>query len=533
MTVKFISAAEAAARIPDNSTVLIDGFISFCLPDDILTEIENRYVAEGKPRDLSVVNIAGIGGDGKNRGINHLAHRGLVSRLLCANLSAAPKIYPLVMDNAFPTFMIPQGVLSHMMRAIASKKPGVISQVGMKTFVDPLVDGGRINQAAWDSGESVVERIKLRDEDFLFYPAFNIDVAIIKGSYADHKGNISLENEAIQLEQLEVAAATKNCGGIVMVQVDELAAQEELHPQMVRIPSTMIDYVIVGKPENTGQHFLPEHNCEFIPSWSGHERIELDEIAHMDFGVEKVICRRSIMELYKGDFINLGIGMPMNVSAVLNEEGHIHDVSASIESGIVGGVPAPGLATGAAYNPDAVLKQPDIFDFYDGGGIDFACLGAAQMDHHGNVNVSRFAGKTTGPGGFINITQGAKLICFLGTFTAGREQDIRIEDGKLRIVKDGPHIKFKDHVDHITFSGEHSRDKRDAQTVFYITERAVFKLTDEGMMLMEIAPGIDLQKDVLDKMEFAPVISPDLKLMDARLFRPEKMELELKVKARG
>lgn len=529
MTVKFISAAEAASLIPDRATVLVDGFISFCLPDDILGEIENRYVREGHPKDLSIVNIAGIGGDGKVRGINHLAHKGLVRRLLCANLSAAPKIYPLIMDNAFPTFMIPQGVLSHMMRAIASKKPGVISRVGMKTFVDPQVDGGRINQAAWDSGESVVERIKLRGEDFLFYPAFNLDIALIKGSYADHKGNISLENEAIQLEQLEVAAATKNCGGIVMVQVDELAAQEELHPQMVRIPSTMIDYVIVGKPENTGQHFLPEYNCEFIPSWSGHERISLEEIAHLDFGVEKVICRRSIMELHKGDFINLGIGMPMNVSAVLNEEGCINDVSASIESGIVGGVPAPGLATGAAYNPDAVLKQPDIFDFYDGGGIDFACLGAAQMDKDGNVNVSRFAGKTTGPGGFINITQGAKLICFLGTFTAGK-QDIRIEDGKIKIVKDGPHIKFKENVEHITFSGEHSRCKKEKQTVFYITERAVFKLTEKGMTLIEIAPGVDLQKDILDKMEFVPHIAEDLKIMDSRLFRNEKMNLTIPAK---
>lgn len=530
MTVKFINAEQAAALVPDGATVLIDGFISFCLADDILGEIENRYINEGKPENLSVVNIAGIGGDGKNRGINHFAHRGLVRRLLCANLSAAPKIYPLVMDNAFPTFMIPQGVLSHMMRAIASKKPGVISQVGMKTFVDPEVDGGRINQAAWDSGESVVERIQLRGEDFLFYPAFDIDVAIIKGSFSDHQGNISLENEALHLEQVEVAAATKNCGGIVMVQVDEVVNKEHLHAQDVKIPSTMIDYVIVGKPENSKQHFLQEYeNGNFIPSWSGHERIELDEIANMPFGIEKVICRRSIMELRMNDFINLGIGLPMNVSAVLNEEGHINDVSASIESGIVGGVPANGLATGAAYNPDAVLKQPDIFDFYDGGGIDFACLGAAQMDKAGNVNVSRFAGKTTGPGGFINITQGAKLICFLGTFTAGK-QDIRIEDGKINIIKDGPYIKFKEHVEHITFSGEHSRSKKEKQTVFYITERAVFKLTEQGLTLIEIAPGVDLEKDILDKMEFVPAIAENLKVMDSRLFRLEKMNITIPAK---
>lgn len=524
MTAKFITATEAAAMIKDNSTVGINGFISFCLADDILTEIENRYISEKHPRNISVVNVAGVGGDGKDRGMNHLAHEGLMKRLLCSNLSLANKVYPLIMNNAFPTFMIPQGVLANMMRAITSGKPGVITKVGMHTFVDPRVDGGRINKAAYDSGDEVVSLVKLAGEDYLFYPAFPLDVAIVKGSIADADGNISLENEALHIEQYEMAAAAKNSGGTVMVQVDEMVEAGSLHPQKIKLPASLVDYVIVGRPENTGQHFIGD--CKPVPSWSGHERIPFESIKAMPLCADKIICRRSIFELHENDFINLGIGISMDVSGVLNEEGLIQQVSSSIESGVIGGVPAPGIATGAAYNPTAILKQPDIFDLYDGGGIDFACVGAAEIDMHGNVNVSRFAGKVTGPGGFINITQGAKTVCFLGTFTAGKK-DIRIENGRLNIVQDGPHIKFKKDVDHITFSGRYSLEKG-TQKVFYITERAVFTLTERGLTLIETAPGIDIEKDIFAKMEFRPVISPELKAMDERLFRPELMKLTLK-----
>lgn len=525
MAVKFINAKEAANIIKDNSTVAIDAFISFCLADDILGEIEARFVNEGHPRSLSVVNVAGIGGDGKDRGINHFAHKGLMRRFLCSNLSLANKIYPLITENAFPCFMIPQGVLSHMMRAIASGKPGVITEVGMKTFVDPRVDGGCINDAAKSCEEIPVQLITLNGSDCLFYPAFSIDVAIIKGTKADRKGNISLEKEAMHLEQLEMATAARNTGGIVIVQVDEIVDSGDLHPQMVTVPSTLVDYVVLGSPGNTGQHFI-EDLPNPVNSWCGDEKIQLEEIKSMPLSLEKIICRRAVFEIKEDSFINLGIGVPMNVSTVLNEEGLINKVSASIESGVMGGVPAPGIATGAAYNPDAILKQPDMFDFYDGGGIDFACLGSAEIDRHGNVNVSRFAGKVPGPGGFINITQGAKNVCFMGTFTAGKSE-IYIEDGKLRIVKDGPHIKFKENVNHITFSGENSVDKG-RQHIVYITERAVFELTAEGVTLIEIAPGADLNRDILDKMEFKPIISPDLRLMDERLFRDEVMGITLK-----
>lgn len=523
MTVKFINAREAANLIKDRDTVAIDGFIGFCLADDILSEIEKRFVKEGHPGELSVVNVAGLGGDGKERGINHFAHKGLMRRFLCSNLSLAPKLYPLIMENTFPAFMLPQGVLSHMMRAIASHGPGVISQVGLKTFVDPRLDGGKMNEAAKQSGETIVKILVIEGKEYLFYPAFSLDVAVIKGSMADTKGNISIEKEALHIEQLEMAAAARNSGGIVMVQVDRIVEHGQIHPQHVTVPSALVDFVVVGKPENTGQHFIEDGKS--VPSWCGDEIIPFNDIQPLPFDLHKVICRRSIMELHEDDFINLGIGIPMGVSEVLNEEGLIEKISSSIESGVVGGVPAPGIATGAAYNPEAILKQPDIFDFYDGGGIDFACLGAAEIDMHGNVNVSKFAGKVTGPGGFINITQGAKTLCFLGTFTAGKSR-IGIKDGKLFIAEDGPYLKFKRDVEHVTFSGRYSVEKGD-QKVFYITERAVFRLTEEGVTLTEIAPGVELEKDILEKMEFKPVISPDLKLMDERLFRPEIMRLEL------
>lgn len=524
MSVKFISAQEAAELIQDNSTVGIDGFIGFCLPEDILGEIETRYIKEGHPRALSIVNVAGLGGDGKDRGINHFAHKGLMRRFLCSNLSLAPKIYPLIMDDVFPTFMLPQGVLSHMMRAVASHKPGVITQVGMKTFVDPRIDGGCINRSSRESGEKIVQLLNLNGTDYLFYPAFPLDIALIKGTCADTRGNISLENEAIHIEQFEMAAAARNSGGIVMVQVDKVVPHGDIHPQKVAVPSSLIDYVIVGRPENTGQHFIGD--CSPVPSWSGDEKIPFDDINPVKFDLHKIICRRSCMEISEGDFINLGIGIPMNVSEILNEEGLIEHISSSIESGVTGGVPAAGLATGAAYNPEAIIKQPDIFDFYDGGGIDFAGLGAAEIDIHGNVNVSKFAGKVTGPGGFINISQGARKVCFMGTFTAG-SSDIRIENGRLNIVQDGPHVKFRNQVQHITFSGEHSREKG-TQQVLYITERAVFTLTDYGLTLIETAPGADLQRDILDKMESRPHVASDLKLMDERLFRPEPMKLKLR-----
>jgi propionate CoA-transferase len=421
--------------------------------------------------------------------------------------------------------MAPQGVMSHMMRAIAGGKPGVLTHVGLKTYCDPRRDGCKINEAAKNSDENVVELIHIGGEEKLFYRAFPIHYAIIKGTTADEAGNICMEQEAVHIEQFDIAAAAHNSGGKVIVQVNRIVQSGTLPAKNVEVPGAMVDYIVVGTPENSRQQYAVAEG--YVPSWSGEIRIPLDNLERMELGPRKVIARRVAMELKEDAFVNLGIGVPTGVPNVLNEEGLSDAVTFSIESGATGGVPSGGLATGAAFNPDAIVKQTDIFDYYDGGGIDLACLGGAEFDKYGNVNVSKFNGRVIGPGGFINITQNAKIVCFAGTFTTGKGGEFKIADGTLTIVKDSPFIKFRENVEHITFSGEYSTE-HGKQKVFYITERAVFMLTREGMELIEIAPGVDLENDVLGKMEFKPVIKGQVSLMDARIFQEENMGLVLK-----
>ncbi len=496
---KIISGPEAAGLIPDGANLCVGGFLSFGLAEEVLCALERRFVETGHPRALRLMTIAGLGGDGKTRGINHFAHPGFIGRLFSSNMTLAAGIAQLAADNDFPIFMAPQGVMSHLIRAIAGKKPGVLTHVGLKTFADPRVDGCRINQKAWDCGEQVVQLLHINGQEQLLYPAFPLDFVLIKGSRADAKGNIDLCHEAMVTEQFELAAAAKNSGGVVIAQVDSLS-DAPIPPRDVVVPGILVDYIVVGSPENSRQHYAPE--APYVPTWAGEGRVELSALAPLPFSERKVIVRRAALELRPGAFVNLGIGMPTDLPAVLNEQGKSGLVEFSIESGVVGGLPAGGLATGASYNPDAILKQPDIFDFYDGGGVDIAVLGGAEFDQAGNVNVSRFGHRVTGPGGFINISQNAKTVLFTGTFLA----------------KDGT-PKFKRQVGQITFSGEYAREKG-SQQVLYITERAVFRLEKEGLTLTELAPGADLERDILAHMEFAPRISPRLQPMPAEIFRP-------------
>lgn len=515
MKKKIITGKEAAKMIPDGASIALSGFIGFGLAEEVLCAIEEEFIQRGHPAGITLVSVAGLGGDGKKRGFNHFGYCGLVGKLYASNLSMAGRLADLIHKNVFPAYLVPQGVLTQMFRAIAGGKPGVISQVGLHTFVDPRIEGARINQAAFESEEEVVQLMKLREKEYLFYPAFGIDIAIIKGNTADENGNISCEKEALRLEQYEMAAAAKNSRGIVIAQVEKIVPKGAIHPKQVVVPGSMVDYLVLATGENGRQQFALD--VPYEPAWSGDGSIELEEMEPMASGIRKIIAKRAAMEVKEGDFINLGIGMPDGVSRVLNEEGRIHQVTMSVESGVIGGVPAPGLGTGAAYNPEVILRQPDMFDFYDGGGIDFACLGGAQFDRYGNVNVSKFNGKVTGPGGFINISQNAKRVCFVGTFTAGKSK-IEIQDGQLHILKEGNIKKFVQNVEQITFSGKYSLEQK-RQEVKIITERAVFELTEEGLLLTEIAPGICLEKDILDQMEFEPVISPDLQIMKEEIFQ--------------
>ena len=396
----------------------------------------------------------------------------------------------------------------NLWREIGAKRPGLLTKVGLGTFVDPRVEGGRMNECAKDE---LVKVVNFEGEEYLFYPAFKADVALLRGTIADENGNISFEHESVINEGFAVANAVKNCGGIVIVQVEYLAKKESLNPKEVKIPGCLVDYVVLAQdPKSCWQ----AEGDYWEPAFSGHIRKPLTAIEPLPLDERKVICRRCAIELKKGDIVNLGIGVPADIAKVVNEEGLIDQLTMSTESGMVGGVPSALPSFGSAYNPEAIITPNDMFDLIGGGGLDMTCLGIGEIDKDGNNNVSRMGSRLTGPGGFIDISSTTPKVIFAGTLTG--KAKLKVADGKLEILQEGTIQKFVDKVGQITFSGQYAPPE---QEVLYITERAVFKLIDHKVTLMEIAPGIDLEKDVLAHMGFRPEISPDLKQMDPAIFR--------------
>jgi propionate CoA-transferase len=495
-----MTAQEAALLLRDGDTLLVGGSGGgHAVPDALLAAIGNRFRETGSPRQITAVHPVGLG-DGKTRGAGHLAQEGLLKRAVSGTFVNSPAIARLALDEKIEAYTLPQGSMSQLMREMAAGRPGLMTRIGLHSFVDPRLQGGRQSKR---STEDLVELTQFRGEDYLFYKPFKVDVALVRGSAADEDGNISMEHEAVTLEMLSISQAARRSGGIVVAQVKKIVPRGSLHPKMVKVPGILVDALVV-EPDQW-QTFETEDSA----AYSGHLRVALEDIPKLPVGPRRIVARRGACELFEGAICNLGSGISTGIANVAAEEGVLRRVCLTNEQGNIGGAPAGGNEAGAARSPDAQIDQPYQFDFYDGGGLDLAFLSFAEFDAAGNVNVSRFGGRIVGPGGFINISQGAKAVVFGGVLTA---------NGAPKAVQQ---------VEQVTFSGAFARER--GQPVLYVTERAVFRLGDNGPELIEIAPGLNLEADVLGVMGFRPHISPALREMDARIFASGPMGLDARL----
>jgi propionate CoA-transferase len=511
MKPKIITAAQAAELVENEKALCIGGGgAGHAVPDKLLKALGDRHVQTSSPKKINILHPCGIG-ENNIRGLNHLAHEGLLNTVIGGFWGNAPKMGRLALDNKIKGYNLPQGVLGHLMRATAGGEKGLLKKTGLHTFVDPRYEGGKVNPS---TTEDLVELVNIHGEEYLFYHTIPIDIAFIRGSSIDVEGNLTMEDEVAAFAMLSIAQAAKVNGGIVIAQV-KAQFQNHAKPMHVKVPGVFIDYVV----------FEPDQTMTFI---TGREDAFIDRTAKYESenltldGIKRVIARRAAMELPRKAFVNLGYGIPDGIPIVAREEGILDDITFMIEQGQTDGVIATGLNFGAMYNPAAIVDDPYQFDFFHGGGLDICYLGFAQIDKYGNVNSSRFGQNFTGSGGFIDISQNTRKVVLCGAFAAKAE--VETHEKGIKVLHPGKFMKFVDEVEQITFNGKYAFEK--GQEVLYCTERATFRLTEDGIELFEIAPGVDLEKDILSMMEFTPKISAELKSMDSLIFKNELLNLK-------
>ena len=513
MKTKTITADEAASLIQNGDNVLASGSGGgHGVPQAILDAVERRFLESGAPRDLCLIHAVGIG-DRKLKGAACFRHPGMLRRSITSALIDSPPLVDLARDDVIESWTLPQGVISQLMREMAAGRPGLVTRTGLHTFVDPRQLGARQSPSA---KEDLVRLLEIEGQDWLLFRPLPLDIVFLRGTTADENGNVTMEEEAIPGEMLSTAQAARRQGATVVVQVKRLAKANTLPARDVKIPGILVDYVVVD-PEQR-QTYASVYN----PAYSGELRVPMDSLVRLPFTERKIVARRAALELCKGAVCNLGAGISTGVSAVASEEGIIDDIVLSNEQGFIGGAPLTGVDSGTAQNYDAVVDQPYQFDFYDGGGLDVAFLSFAEVDPSGNVNISRFGDKIVGVGGFINISQNARKVVFSGTFTSGGLQ-VACRDNRLEIVQEGRHRKFVPAIEQICYNAAFAAEE--GRIALFVTERAVFDVGPNGLRLIEIAPGIDLEKHVLAQMAFRPEVAADLKTMDARLFSQAPMGL--------
>lgn len=503
---RIITAKEAAQTITSGSTVVFNGFIMAAVAEEIIVHIEKEFLERGAPGNLTVVSSTSVG-DAGSLGLNHLAHKGLVKRLITGHLNLMPKLQKMIIAEEIEAYNFPQGVMGMLMRDIGAHRPGHISRIGLKTFVDPRINGGKLNSI---TREDLNEIVHIDGKEYIRYKPFRVDYAVLRGTCADKRGNISMRNEAACVDALSMAMACRNSGGRVLVQVEKIV--DKLNPHDVRIPSVLVDAVV---PVSDMRYHRQSANCDFSAAYINQDDSAQLSSADMPTGERYIIAARSADELMPDAVINLGIGIPEGIAQIAGQRGRT-DFTLTVEAGGIGGYPMGGLDFGCTFKPEAILYQHQLFEYYHGGGLDQTFLGLAEVDPQGNINVSKFGPRVAGCGGFICITQSTPKLYFIGTFTA-KGLRTHTENGKLVIDTEGSVKKFKKSIEQITFSARFAREN--GQSALFITERCVFELSDKGLMLTEIAPGIDIEKHILPNMEFTPEISPGLKTMNPEIFK--------------